>query len=430
MSPADRAVRTAHPGLVTGAGLLVMVGAAVAASRYTPFWFDVDDGCRLLGRCPGPATDAALHALWVVEWAGVAVVLLGLLLTWRRLRTTPIPPAVHLLPAWAEAAAGSLAGTAMCLVLGPFAFFLALLSEPGAVAGLCLYWLVQASAVTALDRSVGPVHRSRWPGWLAGLVISAVAIAAVVGSAIAGAHGELGVLPVVDGAVVALGLLLWRGAAWRAGRAPAGARPWSPTGAGIAVLAVAFSGLLVWNEVSPADAPAPDVAVSAPPRAAPPEPAAPSPSAAPPAPVQTAVACSPDDLTWGTTGWDAAMGTRAVTVVATNHAAHPCYVDGFADIAIAQGGHTLRLATEPGSPTEPGAPAAQRVGLAVEGAASFPLVWKGYGAAADQRTPQALTVTLPGADAVTVPLGPDPAPFDLVDGGTVRVGPWSPRAPL
>jgi hypothetical protein len=28
-----------------------------------------------------------------------------------------------------------------------------------------------------------------------------------------------------------------------------------------------------------------------------------------------------------------------------------------------------------------------------------------------------------------VPLGTHPAPFDLVDGGTVRVGPWEPDLP-
>jgi hypothetical protein len=430
VSPPDRVVPTSRPGLVTAAGVLLVLGAAVAASRYTPFWFDTGEGCLLHGRCPGPATDTVLRVLWVLALAGLAVVLLGLVRTGRRLRTTPLPPPARPLPAWAEAAAGALIGTVLCLVLAPFALALVFVSELGVAAALCLFWLVQAAAVTALDRRVGPAHRSALPGWLAGLIISAVALAALLGSVVGARWLDL--FPVVDGAVIAIGLLLWRAVAWRAGLAPAGVRPWSAPGAGITVLVVAVVVLLVGNVEGPAEGPAPLPPVSTPaPRPAPPEPAAPPPAAALPAPVDATVACSPDDLTWSTTGWDAAMGTRAVTVVATNHSAHPCYVDGFAEIAIAQGGRPLRLATEPGSATEPGVPAARRVGLAVGGAGSFSLVWNGNGAAADPHTPQALTVTLPGGtDPVAVPLGPRPSPFDLVDGGTVRIGPWSPSAPL
>lgn len=432
MSQPDPAgsARPARPGLVTAAGLLVMVVAGIAASPYTPFWFDPDEGCRLLGRCPGPATDAALRAMWVLEWAGLAVVLLGLVLTWRKLRAAPAPPAPHPLPAWAEVGACALAGMVLSLVLGPFVLVGALVSGPAVPAALCVFWLVQACAVTALDRQVGPGYRTGLPCWLAGLGTSALAVTALVWSALE-ILGPIRALPVVDGAVLALGMLAWRAAAWRAGLVPAGARPWSAAGAAIAVLAVAAAVFLVVSDSRPANDPAPLPDLAAPGRPAPPEPAAPH----PPAPtvdatVHAAVACGPDDLSWSTTGWDAAMGTRAVTVVATSHAAHPCYVDGFAGIAIAQGGRALRLTTEPGSATGTGVPAARRVGLAVGGAASFPLIWRGYGAAADQDTPQALTVVLAGAgEPRAVPLDPPPAPFDLIDGGTVRVGPWSPSPP-
>jgi hypothetical protein len=74
---------------------------------------------------------------------------------------------------------------------------------------------------------------------------------------------------------------------------------------------------------------------------------------------------------------------------------------------------------------EPAAPGGERVGLAPGAAASFPLIWKGYGAAADVDTPQELHVMLPGHEGRgSVPLERGPAPFDLVEGGTIRIGPW------
>jgi uncharacterized protein DUF4232 len=420
--------------VVTAAGVLVMVVVGVVAVRYTPFWFDPDEGCARLGRCPGPSTDAALRAMWVLESAGLGVVLLGLGLTWRRLRTTPSPPASHPLPAWAEAAAGAVAGVVLCVVPGWIVLLGVLVSPPAVPAALCLFWLAQAATVTALDRHVGPARRSALPGWLAGLVISALALAAMAGWAIE-VRGPIGAFPIIAGAVLALGLLVWRVTAWRAGLEPA--RVWSAAGTAFAVLAIA-AGALVWvsspdgaaDRAPPVDLAVPETPLPAPaaPSAAP---AAPEPSADPPAPVDAAVACTAAELTWSATGWDAAMGTRAVTVVAVSHTARPCYVDGFAEIAIEQGGRALRLTTEPGSPTGPEVPAARRVGLAEGGAACFPLVWKGYGAAADHGIPQALTVRLPGAaEPSAVPLGAAPAPFDLMDGGTVQVGPWQPYPPL
>ncbi|WP_142062408.1 DUF4232 domain-containing protein [Pseudonocardia kunmingensis] len=419
-------MRTVRPGLVlTAAGVLVMVLAAVVASRYTPFWFDPDEGCALLGRCPGPTRDVVLGATWVLEWAGLGVVLLGLVRTGLHLRTVPAPPVPRPLPAWAQAAAGVLLGMLVCVVLGWFVLVAVLLSAPAVPAGLCLYWLAQAAAVTALDRHVGPAHRSALSAWSAGLAVSALAVAALVATAVLA--GSVRALPVVGGAALALGLLVRRAWAWRAGLAPPGGGPWSTAGAAAAVLATTGAVLLLGDRADqpPGAEPPPELAAAAhPPPARPPAPR--EPVDAEPAPVDAPPACTPDELTWGATGWDAAMGTRAVTIVATSRADHPCHVDGFAEIVIAQGGRPLQLVAQPGAPTGPEVPPAARVGLAPGDAAGFPLVWKGYGAAADEDSPQELTVILPGGGSSAVPLGAAPAPFDLVDGGSVRIGPWQP----
>ncbi len=418
--------------MVTAAGVLVMLVAGLAASRFTPFWFDPDEGCALHGRCPGPSTDAALQALWALEWTGLAVVFLGLVLTWRRLRAAPSAPPSHPLPGWAEAAAGALVGMALCVTLGWFALVGALVSEPAIPAVLCLYWLVQAAAVTALDRHTGPAHPTPLPGWVAGLLVSAFAVAALAWWAVVN-PGSFRAFPVVGGVAVALGLLIRRAVAWRAGRAPAGARQWSPAGAVIVVLAAVAVVLFVagGSNAGEEDLGGPvDVAAPRPPPQAPADPPPSAAQAPVEEPVAASVACGPADMAWSATGWDAAMGTRAVTIAATSHAPRPCYVDGFAEITIAQGGRALRLTTEPGSPTSPEAPVARRVAVAPGGTAHFALVWKGHGAASDEKTPQELTVTLPGAaEPSRVPLGTHPAPFDLVDGGTVRVGPWEPDLP-
>jgi hypothetical protein len=147
--------------------------------------------------------------------------------------------------------------------------------------------------------------------------------------------------------------------------------------------------------------------------------------------VDATIACTPDDLVWSTTGWDAAIGIRLVTVVATHRRSAPCYLDGFANITITQGGRALQLVVEPGSVAEPHKPVtAVRIGVAPGGSASFTLYWKPYGAAADQETPQSLAVALPGwANRVDVPLSHGPAPFDLLDGGRVQIGAWQPGPP-
>jgi hypothetical protein len=419
-----RPVRTG-PVLVIAAGWSTMVVAGVAAQRFTPFWFDPDEGCALLGRCAGPAADAALRALWALTWAGLAVVLVGTALVGRRLAETPRPSRGRPLPGWAVVGAGAVVGAAVSAVLGPVVLVAVLTSGPAAAAALCLLWLAQARAVAAVELRARPPGEegdpSALPPWRTGLAVSAVGVGALMAWAV-GARGPTDLLPVVDGVAVALGLLVRRAVL-------AGARPWHVALGVLVVPGVAAAVLVGTGGQRSAGPVAPALPPVHPAPSAPPAPTDDPPqrevSAPPPPPVDADVACRPADLEWHVTGWDSAMGTRSATVVATSRAEAPCAVDGFAGVVVSQGGRALRTATEPGSATSLEVPSARRVGLAPGGLASFGLVWEGHGAAADDETPQELQVTLAGADrAAVVPLGTPPAPFDLVDGATVRVTPW------
>jgi hypothetical protein len=415
---------------VTAAGVLVMVVAAMVAGRYTPFWFDPDEGCNFLGRCATGDPAELLRAMWWVVGSGFAVVLAGRALTWRQLPRGPRSAARFPLPPWGQAGAAGLVGPAFCVVVGPVVLIGLFVSEQGIPTALCVLWLLQARAVTALDRATGPARRSVRAEWLIGLVASAVAVAVTVAVAL-GDRGPPAVswFLIADGGALAAVVLLGRVLPARGERSPGTGTVRHMAGAGIAALAVASLVALAVPWPGPADEPAPAVPqlhAGAPP----PEPAVPGTPAAvpPPAPVDAATPCLPGDLTWSTTGWDAAMGTRAVTVVATQHGRRPCYLDGFAEVTLAQGGQPLRLVVVPGSVTEPGRPpTARRVGVAPGGSAAFVLFWKGYGAASDEDTPQVLSVALSGAaDPTDVPLGERPAPFDLVEGATVQIGAWQP----
>ncbi|GAA1283983.1 hypothetical protein GCM10009609_56140 [Pseudonocardia aurantiaca] len=405
--------------LTVVAGLLVMIVAGIVASRYTPFWFDPDEGCALLGRCATAAADVVLRLMWWAVAAGLAIVGLGLVAAWR---TLPAPPApVRPLPAPVRAIAAGVIGLVLCTVLGWGVLLAALFAAHLVPAALCVLWLVQARTVLAVDRVAAPAHRSAGRRWVGALAASALAVAAMACLADGPVDGRL--LPVVDAVVLASTLLL-------DGVLPVRRERVGVPRLGAAVLAVlvvgAATGYLVLDRPYQAPVTAP---VAQPPPAPSPVPSpAPAHAPVPPPPVDASIACTPDDLVWATTGWDAAMGTRAVTVVATHDGPGPCYVDGFASITLSQGGRALQLTVEPGSVAEPGSPVtAARVGIAPGGSAYFGLLWKGYGAAADEESPQSLSVVLPGAASPSdVPLSGGPAPFDLVDGGTVVVGPWQP----
>ncbi|MCU1663156.1 MAG: hypothetical protein JWR58_3221 [Pseudonocardia sp.] len=416
---------------VTAAGVLVMLVAAVVAGRYTPLWLDPDEGCTVLGRCATAESAELLRAMWWVVGGGFTVVLAGRVLRWRRLPRGPRSAARFPLPPWGQAGAAGLVGLVFCVVVGPVVLIALLISAQGIPTALCVLWLLQARAVTALDRATGPARRSLRVEWLIGLVASAVAVAVVVAVSLID-PGPFTSSPylIADGGALAAVVLLARVLFARGEQSRGTGSVRHMPGAGIAALAVASLVALAVPWPGPADEPAAagqQLYAGAPPPSA--EPASPA-AVPPPAPVDAATPCLPGDLTWSTTGWDAAMGTRAVTVVATQHGRHPCCLDGFADVTLAQGGRPLRLVVVPGSVTEPGQPpSAQRVGVAPGGSASFVLFWKAYGAAADQDAPQALGVALSGtADQADVPLSEGPAPFDVVEGATVQIGAWQPAA--
>ncbi|MGI5131147.1 DUF4232 domain-containing protein [Pseudonocardia sp. CA-107938] len=419
--------RSATPGhLTTAIGVLAMIVAGVVAGSYVPFWFDPDEGCRSMGRCPGPAMDAAVSVLWVVEGAGFAVVLAGLAVVAHRLRATPLASPSPLLPAWAVVAVGALAATVVNAALGWFVVIAVFVSGQAAVAAVCLLWLVQAMAVAACERRARPIGstgRSALTPWLTGLIVSAVAVGAVVWWT-TGRPGDLNAVPAVAGVAVALGLLVRRSAAAGAVRASAALTLLVAFGA---VLAGTGGTHLAGTGPGPSN---PQASLLPPPVPVPQrrEPVVAAPVATTAAgTVDAAVACAGVDLDWRATEPDAAMGARAVAIVATSHARRPCYLAGAVTITISQGGHDLRLTTEPD--TDATSTPNRRVGLAPAGSASFHLLWNGYGAAADHHTPQELRVTLAGESrSSTVPLGA-PTPFDLIDGGTVRVGPWEPGPP-
>jgi hypothetical protein len=413
-----------------------MVVAAVVAEPYTLFWFDPDEGCALRGRCATPESAHVLGAMWWVVGAGFLVVLAGRALTWRQLPRGPRSAARFPLPPWGQAGAAALVGLVFCVVAGPLLLTAAFVTEQAIPTALCIFWLLQARLVTEVDRATGPPRRSARVGWLIGLVGSAVAGVVAVWVPLSLDHGgpeAVGPFLIADAGTLAAVVLLDRVLPARGAQLPETGPVRNVAGAWIAVLGVASLVALAVPWPDSADEPG---AAGPPPSAVvPTPPAEPAPATTttvpPPAPVDAATPCLRGDLTWSTTGWDATMGSRSVTVVATQHGPHPCYLDGFADVTLAQGGRPLHLDVIPGSMSEPGkAPTAQRVGVAPGGTAFFALFWKGYGAAADQDTPQALSVTLPGTAGPTdVPLGERPAPFDVVEGATVQVSAWKPGRP-
>jgi Protein of unknown function (DUF4232) len=284
-------------------------------------------------------------------------------------------------------------------------------------------WFLQIWVLTGLDRAFGPPAPARGigpAGPVTGL-FAIVAMAAVYEAVIrqdAFRMGYFWLLVLVHGAGLALGALLTR-------RNPvAGAAVVGALGLVLAGVGVVESGVLHRSEppavraapaTPPPVAPAPVVTV-------PIAPTTPAPT------VAASIPCTAAGLAWSTAGWDAAMGARAVTVVATNTGTRPCYVDGFADVRIGRGTRPLQLTTQDGDPTDPyiGGPA-QRVGIAPGGAAWLPLSWRMHAAGTDPTTPQTLQVALAGADPWSdVPLSEGPAPFDLADGATLTIGSWRP----
>ena len=161
-----------------------------------------------------------------------------------------------------------------------------------------------------------------------------------------------------------------------------------------------------------------------------PVPTAQSPSPAPsrgPRTVPAGRACDPGDLTLSARGWDSAMGTSAVTLVVTNGSTSACWVDGFPTMTLAQAGRDLGVEVRRTTTTAYGAVARRgRVGLPPRGGeAVAALSWKGYRAMADARSPQLLSVSLPGATAPLLLSLDGAAPrIDVVEGAAMDLGPW------
>ncbi|MFW6600330.1 DUF2809 domain-containing protein [Propionibacteriaceae bacterium Y2011] len=156
---------------------------------------------------------------------------------------------------------------------------------------------------------------------------------------------------------------------------------------------------------------------------------APPPPVTPPPPAGTAAAdlrpCSVAELDARTQGWDSAMFETWVTVVVTNRSGTPCAVDGLPTVSILQGRTPLELAVDHVSAERPGTvEQPHRRQVDPGGAVSVLLRWDGYRNQADLETPQALTLHAPGIGSIPVRLDQGPAPFDLMDGGSISVSAW------
>lgn len=148
-----------------------------------------------------------------------------------------------------------------------------------------------------------------------------------------------------------------------------------------------------------------------------------------PAPSAGGDACGLDELRLSNDGWDAAVGNTGTRVVATNTSGRRCSLSGFAQVRIEQGrplALTLQQTADPGRLDPSGSTGPPRpVRLDPGDRAAFTMWWRGYRSAADQRTPQRLVLRLPSSPATAdVPLDHPPAPFDVIDGAIVEIGPW------
>ena len=152
-----------------GAGLLVVVLAAVVATILGPVWdFDPLAWCSPSGQCPSSSDPEDLRNLGWAQSAGVVAVVVGLVLRVRAL------PAHRSGSAGVERAvlavlAGGV-GVASAAVLGAFVLVAAVLQSPHLlVAGVLVVELVQGAMVTALLTAGGPATRvARIAGPMAG----------------------------------------------------------------------------------------------------------------------------------------------------------------------------------------------------------------------------------------------------------------------
>ena len=146
---------------------------------------------------------------------------------------------------------------------------------------------------------------------------------------------------------------------------------------------------------------------------------------APPVSTGPVAPCTPADLDFAVEGLSPAMGDSWASLRTINRGDEACVLSGFAMLAIEQGDRALQLTVDHASPNLQPVDAVD-IRLEPRVSASAALFWPGYRNAADQTSLQTVRVTLAdgGTDAVALGTDVPDAPFDLVDGGALTVGPW------
>ena len=422
-------------------GIVVMAIAGQRLGRYDdPFdgFLDPQANCAIRGVCGSPGAPSDLRVLSHLWLIGLVVVLAGV--GWavgrrgRRGRqggsTAGRARRASLVRQGLGAGAGTLVLGALLLYPGLIALFLgAYLSTTY----LVVWWLVLAWLLDLVHRRVavrdGPAWALLQSLLAAGLAVAASALLFVTSpegwfkeSALLGIPGAQACVVL---AVVGLGSIV-------RSRADQGAPRLAAVGMGVGASAVVALIAATWLVVQAPSVSAPPVSAIPPAVAhtvAPPTsvPQASLHATAPRSegqPISTVVAsrsCASADLAWGPVEFDRAVGSAGLaTVHVTSASDVACYVEGFAGLTLIQGGDDLHLliVQQPESAVLP----ARRIGLARGDRAAFYVAWRGYGAAADQRTSQTLWVCVPGSQGSPIRL--DDAPFDLVDGGEVTLTQW------
>ncbi|RCS80111.1 DUF4232 domain-containing protein [Brachybacterium alimentarium] len=179
------------------------------------------------------------------------------------------------------------------------------------------------------------------------------------------------------------------------------------------------------------------------------------PESSPPMDASDLPECAAGNLAISAGGWDWWTGNSAGALTATNDGEEACAVRGTPELTLTQSGEEIALRPEPLTHLEATEQPEDGIGLRPGDSARSLLYWPGYRTAADQETPQTLTLRLaPGGAPQSVDLsgsgsddpetpgsgddapaaaardevGPGEAPFDLVPGvpggAVIEVGPW------
>ncbi|MCE1179741.1 MAG: DUF4232 domain-containing protein [Micrococcales bacterium] len=395
---------------------------AARAREWSGEWFG--GGCVIGSQCDSPHAGARLAELWLWDAGPMLLLLMSVLAT-----ALALTGAREARPVSGSSVA-YVAGSGPLAALGLVVLFLLALGAQSALAGPAAgatVAVVLAGVLEALGRSArvggGSPRAAFLGGWgLVGAATGGVALGVAGGPAavlLATASVTVAVAAAIaltdrPGRVVAavLAITCWAVltaagvvsviAGVRDGRAAAAAQP---------------------PAVTPDPLPPPSPNSTARPTASTPATTA----SADPAGVPAARPCTDGDLTLSLEGWDATMGKSAVTLRARNRAQQACWVEGFAQVTLRQKARTLRLTQSGGSSVsigQPGTP--RRVGIAPGASATAVLWWPGYRDAADSVSPQTFLAQVTSAGRpIHVPLQGQPAPFDLVDGGSLVVSAWT-----